>query len=216
MKPTHLLQNSIMADYIVLIPILLFSITFHEVSHGFIADKLGDPTAKLNGRLTLNPIVHIDPFGTIILPAIMLIVGSAFGMPIVIGYAKPVPINPYHFKNPRRDTMLVSLAGPLSNFALAALFAIILKMTPPSFVTGGLVAAVIINVILGIFNILPIPPLDGSKVLASFLPHRTAYNYLQMERYGFVIIIALMAVGFFRWFVLPLAYIILKLLGVAS
>jgi Zn-dependent protease len=204
-----------MADYIIFIPILFFSITFHEVAHGFVADKLGDPTAKLAGRLTLNPIVHIDPFGTIILPAMMLIIGSRFGVPIVFGYAKPVPINPYHFKNPRRDTMLVSLAGPLSNFALAALFAIILKITPHSFITGGLAAAVIINVILGIFNILPIPPLDGSKVLASFLPHRTAYSYLQMERYGFFIIIILIMTGFFRWFVFPLAYLILKALGVA-
>lgn len=205
-----------MADLIVLIPILFFSITFHEVSHGFVAYKLGDPTAKLAGRLTLNPIVHIDPFGTIILPVMMLIMSSGFGMPFAFGYAKPVPINPYHFKNPKRDTMLVSLAGPMSNFALAVLFTILLKITPLSFITAGLMAAIIINVILGIFNIMPIPPLDGSKVLASFLPHRAAYNYLQMEKYGFIIIILLIMLGFFRWFVLPIAYLILKVLGVAA
>lgn len=180
------------------IVILLFSVIVHEVMHGVLARKFGDHTAENAGRLTLNPIPHIDPIGTILLPAILIFTGS----PILFGWAKPVPVNPLNFSNLRRGELFVSAAGILANFSLAiaaALIYHILNALPQSFpaLLGGLLRfTVSINLVLGVFNLFPIPPLDGSKVLLSQLPYKLVREYQKLERYGFLILIILLMVPF--------------------
>ena len=152
--------------------ILIVSVILHEVAHGYMANYLGDPTARLQGRLTLNPLSHIDPIGTIILPAILILTNS----PFLIGYAKPVPYNPYNLKGKWAET-LVAAAGPGTNFLLAFIFAFLIRaggvaMTTP--MMSAFETIVYINLLLGIFNLLPIPPLDGSKVLSGLLGERTS------------------------------------------
>lgn len=200
---------------LILIVILFVSITFHEYAHGWMADRLGDPTPKQSGRLSLNPLVHIDLFGTIILPILLLILSSRLlGQPLAIGYAKPVPINPYHFRRPRKDIALVGLAGPLMNILIAVFLSLLVRLGFPLF-TEAIILGIMINLILAIFNLTPVPPLDGSKVVASLLPKNTAYKYLKIESYGFFIIVLLLASGFFKWFILPLVSILLVyLLGI--
>jgi Zn-dependent protease len=179
----------------------------HEAAHGWVAHKLGDPTAYHMGRITLNPIAHIDPFGTIIFP-LMLIVMRA---PFLFGYAKPVPVNPLNLRNPKRDNLLISAAGPLSNLAVAVsayIGIIILKFLDPNlFVSRGgfsylilliLYNVVILNVILATFNLIPVPPLDGSGVLMGFLSDESAQKYDQIRPYGMIIIIVLYAIGVLR------------------
>jgi len=168
-----------LAFYIIFIPILLISITIHEFAHAFAADRLGDPTPRLAGRLTLNPINHIDPIGFL-----MLLI-------IHIGWAKPVPINPYNFKNPRSGMVITGLAGPISNFIFAWMLVVCLKTIP---ILSGLVIellqlAIWINLALIVFNLLPIPPLDGSRIFSPFLPVEVQIN---LERYGFIILIAIL------------------------
>jgi len=180
---------------IFIIPVILLSIIFHEYSHGWMAYKLGDPTPKDSGRLTFNPLAHIDLFGTIILPLI-----SAFVFGFIFGYAKPVPINPYHFKNPRKDIMYVGLAGPAANIIIAALLVLLFKLPIPA-LQELLIPAIILNLILAIVNLMPIPPLDGSKVFAFFLPNDLAYKYLRIGTYGLFILYFLVLSGFFFRFV---------------
>ncbi len=176
--------------------VLLFAIVFHECAHGFVAEKLGDPTARLAGRITLNPIPHIDPFGTILLPLMTMLTGSPFG------YAKPVPVTTTNLRNPRWDSVWVSLAGPASNFVLALIAAGVLAVVQRSagaslaeFLAPLLWTAVLINVILGVFNLIPIPPLDGSWILMGMLPLNLAIRYSQIRPYGFIILFALMWTG---------------------
>ncbi len=179
------------------ITILVFAVIIHEVSHGYVAYMLGDPTAKDEGRLTLNPIPHIDPMMSIIIPAFLIITNAGF----ILGGAKPVPINPNYFKNHKRDVMLTSLAGPGSNILLAIISAGLLKVALlfPAIDSDGLrtflALSVMINVMLAVFNLIPIPPLDGSKVLAYFLPDRLAWSYMRFEQYGLIVILVLMATG---------------------
>lgn len=180
--------------------ILLFSVIVHEVMHGVMALKFGDHTAERAGRLTLNPIPHIDLFGTILLPALLIFTGS----PILFGWAKPVPVNPLNFSNLRKGELLVSAAGILANFALAAAAALIfhllnaLPQTFPALLGSLLRFAVLINLVLGIFNLFPIPPLDGSKILLSQLPYNLARQYQKIEPYGFLILLILLMVPFGR------------------
>lgn len=177
--------------------ILLFSVIVHEVMHGVIALKFGDHTAQRAGRLTLNPIPHIDLVGTILLPILLIFSGSS----ILFGWAKPVPVNPLNFTNLRKGELLVSAAGILANFGLAILAAVIfhvLKVLPtaPGLLLDLLQFTVLINLILGVFNLFPIPPLDGSKVLLSQLPYNLARQYEKLNQYGFLILLILLFIPF--------------------
>jgi len=204
-------------NLIIQLPILLFSVIFHEVAHGWMAEKCGDDTARVMGRLTFNPIPHIDIFGTIILPAICL-----FSHLPMFGWAKPVPVNPYRLNDPKRDMVWVSLAGPLANFSLAIAAAfIMLALRSFSILPAELSGAVyqimqlllVINVILPVFNLFPIPPLDGSKVVVGILPNELAYRYAALEQYGFIIIIVLMTTNIFWTLLGPVADFIIRVLG---
>lgn len=163
-----------------ILPSLLIGLTFHEFMHGYIAHRLGDPTPGAAGRLTLNPLKHLDPIGSL-----MLFI-------VHFGWAKPVPVNPVYMKNPRKDMMWVALAGPAANFIAAMSFALIFKITlgtVPELLSSMLSKTVQINIILGLFNLIPIPPLDGSKVLARFLPDSLLSGYQKLEQFGFMLLI---------------------------
>ncbi len=194
-------------DIIIRIFVLLFALSIHEAAHGWVAHKLGDPTAYHMGRITLNPIAHIDPIGTILFP-LMLIVMRA---PFLFGYAKPVPVNPLNLRNPKRDNILISAAGPLSNLAVAVIAfigIIALKFLDPNLFTSRerisylilliLYNFIILNVILATFNLIPVPPLDGSGVLMGFLSDEAAQKYDQIRPYGMIIIIVLWMTGVLR------------------
>lgn len=192
--------------------VLIFSIIIHEVSHGAAAYRLGDQTAKEAGRLTLNPLKHLDFFGSFLLPLTLFLAHS----PILFGWAKPVPFNPFYLKNPKRDSGLIGLAGPASNFIIAIIFGLILKIfIALNFINAPLMIfldiIIFINIILGTFNLLPIPPLDGSKVLFSFLPKNYESAQLFLERYG--IFILLFFIFFAFDLIAPLIYKLYGLLG---
>jgi len=197
---------------IVMVPGLLIGVILHEYAHGYIAYRFGDPTAKNMGRLTLNPVAHIDLFGSVLLPLLLILMRSG----IVFGYAKPVPINPSYFRSYRRGIRYSSLAGPVTNLivgfligALFGLFIYILKISGFSLnEDSGTIGhkavliiyemfqnAIYINIFLAIFNFIPIPPLDGSNILASFLPGDAMYKYLSLGRFGFILIFLLLYLG---------------------
>jgi len=172
-----------MSDLVFFLFIIIGAI-IHEYAHGWTADKLGDPTARNAGRLTLNPLAHIDLFGTIILPFLMVLsFGSAFG------YAKPVPYNPYNLKNQKTDPAIIGVAGPLSNLLLALIFALIIRLSPYTTLNLILSLGVLANLALLIFNLIPIPPLDGSKLLYALLPANSWRLKESLERYGIFILI---------------------------
>ena len=186
--------------------VILFAITVHEASHGWAALKMGDPTAYHLGRITLNPIPHIDPIGTVLLPAMLIIMGAP-----PFGWAKPVPVNPLNLKDPRRDNLIISIAGPASNFLVAFVAFIILKivlnLSPSMYYGGGaakvlspiiqiLFMTILLNVILAVFNLIPIPPLDGSGVVMGLISEEAAQKYEQIRPYGFFILILLIMTGF--------------------
>ncbi len=183
---------------VISIIILVYSSIFHEIAHGFVAYRLGDPTAKLLGRLTLNPIKHIDPFMSIIFPALLILSGS----PVIFGGAKPVPIDPFNLKEGRKDIALVSLAGPLTNILLAIFAGFLIHVFYPQMSLGevgrtdiiGFIFSeiVILNLLLAVFNLMPIPPLDGSKIFAFLLPKKEAAIYLSLESIGMYIIFFLL------------------------
>lgn len=189
--------------------VLLFSLTVHEAAHAWTADRLGDPTARLLGRVSLNPAVHVDPIGTIVFPLIALITN----LPI-IGWAKPVPVNPAQLRSHwRQKFMVIAAAGPTSNILLATLAAIVLRVSGIEGLPGAiLVTAVRINVLLAVFNMVPIPPLDGGNVLAGLLRGPMADTYDRLRPYGFVILYALMFTGTLYTLISPPAGFILSVL----
>ncbi|HEY4516142.1 MAG TPA: site-2 protease family protein [Candidatus Paceibacterota bacterium] len=197
-------------EFIFIILILLFSVVIHEVSHGYAALWLGDPTAKYEGRLTLNPISHIDPVGSILVPLIGFFVGG-----VIIGWAKPVPFNPYNLSNKKWGEAIVALAGPLSNIIMAIVFALIIRgaaaygVTSEGFffLSGYLV---FINIVLALFNLIPIPPLDGSKILFAILPYHLQHLRTSVERWGLPLVFLFV---FVLWpFLSPAASVLFKLL----
>jgi Zn-dependent protease len=213
--------------------VLLFAITVHEAAHGWTAHKLGDDTAFRLGRVSLNPIVHIDPIGTIVLPLILVIVGAP-----PFGWAKPVPVNPYNLRNPRRDNLWISAAGPASNLTVAAfsLVAVVLLKTASPGVAdflryflvgrGGLPRGfyplqgltlilfygVLVNAYLAVFNLIPVPPLDGSGVLMGLLSDEAAQKYRRLQPYGFLIVLALIYLGLLQIIIRPVEILILTII----
>jgi Zn-dependent protease len=202
---------------IILAAIVLFSIIIHECAHGWVAERCGDPTARLSGRLTLNPLPHIDPIGTLLLPAILLWLALR-GFPVIIfGWAKPVPVDFRNLRHPKEDMMKVGAAGPLSNILLALVCVMILKVakvSPDSLLSQIMGFGVFINLILAIFNLIPIPPLDGSRIITGLLPPQAAYNYSKLEPYGIFIVLIVLIVFRLIEPLFKLAIHICKLLGI--
>lgn len=196
---------------------LVFAITIHEVAHGYVASWFGDQTARFSGRLTLNPIKHIDLFGTIIVPLLMLTVSN-----FIFGWAKPVPVDPRNLHHPRRDMALVALAGPLANLLMAAFWGSIAKggiwldqmgnswLGVPLAYMGG--AGIMLNIVLGVLNLIPLPPLDGGKILSSLLPPRLAYKLSFIEPYSFFILIILIFTGLLSGIMAPFVYLLVDLI----
>lgn len=168
--------------------IFIYSIILHEIAHGLAAERLGDPTAKLSKRLTLNPLPHVDWFMSILLPLFLILSGS----PIVFGAAKPVPIDPYNLRNPRKDMGLIGLAGPAMNLLIAIGFGILYRLFPQSMISGVFLKAGFLNIILAIFNLIPIPPVDGGRILTAVLPDKYADAVARIEPFGFFILIFLL------------------------
>lgn len=200
---------------------VVFAITLHEAAHGFVAKRFGDLTAYAQGRVSLNPIRHIDPFGTVILPLILLAVSKLSGGPgIIFGWAKPVPVNFSNLRHPKRDMLWVAAAGPLSNFAMALFWALMVKIgivTSGSYFSLPLAmmgaAGVMINAIIMVLNLLPLPPLDGGRILVSLLPHRLAYGVARLEPYGFLILILLLFTGLLGHVLWPIIGMMMALVG---
>ena len=201
---------ALIQKFSILAPAILLAVTVHEMAHGWVAYRLGDPTAKQQGRLTLNPFRHLDPMGTLV-----------FFITQTIGWARPVPVNPAYFRNPRRDMIWVSLAGPGANILLAVGSAVLLRtlvvplVGPGSYFGPVLYMALVsvqINIGLAVFNLIPIPPLDGSTVLVGLLPPDLAYSYQKIERYGFIIILVLVFTGVTGRIIVPLIQFFNKLL----
>lgn len=198
-----------MIEIIIGVFVLISSVVIHEAAHAWTASWFGDPTARLQGRLSLNPAVHLDPFGSVLLPLLLILTGS----PVLLGYAKPVPIRAEYFARPVRDMMWVALAGPLSNLTLAAFFGFLYKVglfLLPHWILGSSVVqfvfgyAITINLVLAFFNLIPIPPLDGSRIVMPFLPQQGQHFLNKIEPYGFLIVMGLLYFGVLGFLLRPL------------
>lgn len=196
--------------------VLLFSVIIHELAHGSVAYSLGDPTAKYQGRLTLNPLKHLDMFGSVILPLLLFISQS----PVLVGWAKPVPINPYNFKDQKWGSLKVALAGPASNIAIALIFGLAIRFlsfniflsAPGLFVIFTFIVQ--INIMLAIFNLIPIPPLDGHWILFTFLPESFGQAKAFLQQYGMFILIFLILFGALRWITVVVQYVFHLIAGI--
>jgi Zn-dependent protease len=193
---------------------IIFAITVHEASHGYVARYFGDMTAHFQGRITLNPLKHIDPFGTILVPAVMLMAGG-----FLFGWAKPVPVDFSRLRNPKRDMMWVAAAGPVSNLIMAILWALILNfssLVPAAFTVPLQLmaqAGITINVVLMVLNLLPLPPLDGGRIAVSLLPNHLAAKYARVEPYGFFILLALLITGILGVIMGPFIYGFIRIIS---
>ena len=207
-----------MQDFIRMISIgalpVIFAITVHEAAHGFAARYFGDMTAEREGRITLNPLKHIDPIGTVLLPILTLYLSIKGGVPFLFGWAKPVPVNFSRLRHPKRDMLWVAAAGPLSNLAMAFFWAFVIKFSafsPSLYVEPMKLMGEIgigINVVLMVLNLVPLPPLDGGRIAVSLLPNHLAYKYAQIERYGFIILLVLLATGILSFLMSPFIYFV--------
>lgn len=194
---------------------VIFAITVHEAAHGYVARHFGDMTAAAAGRITLNPLKHIDPLGTLLVPMLTMLLGG-----ILFGWAKPVPVNFARLRHPKRDMLWVAAAGPGSNLAMAVLWALGFKLAPltPEMVMAPLElmaqAGIMINVVLMVLNLLPLPPLDGGRIAVSLLPHPYAWHFSQLERFGFLILILLLVTGLLGKILWPFINAVIGLLSV--
>jgi Zn-dependent protease len=202
---------SLLFSFLLSFGLLIIAMSVHEYAHGWVAYKLGDNTAKYSGRLTLNPLAHIDFVWTFLMPLFLFI---STGGRFVFGAAKPVPINYRALNNPKRDIIWIGLSGPLANFIFAFVLSILVRLVhlPINFLIINLIA---INVVLGVFNLIPIPPLDGSRILMGMLPEPLTLRYAGIESFGFIILILFLWMGVFNQIVWPVVGIILKMLGVS-
>jgi len=207
-----LILLQLVASFAVSFSLLLVAMTMHEFAHGLTAYKLGDPTAKFSGRLTLNPLAHIDPFWTVILPLVLFLSTSGH---FVFGAAKPVPINYRALKNPKKDIIWIGLSGPLANLIFAFIISQVLKSFPLSGILVQLLLNLfLINIVLALFNLIPLPPLDGSRVVMGLLPERLCRQYISFERYGFIILFALIWMGAFERFLWPMVISVAGFMGI--
>jgi len=196
---------------------VVFAVTLHEAAHGYVARMFGDRTAELQGRITLNPIAHVDLVGTILVPGMLILAAAKLGGPgFVFGWAKPVPVNFGNLRNPRRDMLWVAAAGPGANLLMALLWAVVLKFGGPSdqpgFVGAMAIQGITFNIVLMVLNLLPIPPLDGGRIMVSILPMALARPFAQIERFGFMVVILLMATGMLNMLMAPLVRSSLQLI----
>lgn len=199
-------------QYLVAFPILALSLSLHEFAHGWIANRCGDPTAKMSGRLTLNPLAHIDIWGTLLLPIFFILTLNT-----PFGWAKPVPVNFMNLRRPKSQMIWVAVAGPIANLLLATFFAAILHVgsfPPDSFLASFLLLGSFMNLVLAVFNIIPLPPLDGSRIVLGVLPQPLVPYYRQLESFGFLIILLLWSSGLLNKFLLPLVSFLAKTLGI--
>jgi Zn-dependent protease len=199
---------------------VIFAITLHEAAHGYVAKYFGDMTAFAAGRVSLNPLRHIDPVGTVLLPLGLLVLSKLFGGGIIFGWAKPVPVNFGNLRHPKRDMLWVAAAGPGSNLVMALFWAVMIKIAlanpgtsyaTPLALMGA--AGLIVNAIFMVLNLLPLPPLDGGRIMVSLLPHRLAYPFSRIEPYGFIILLVLLFAGVLNYVMWPLVSLSVSLIS---